>query len=132
MVLGTREQLAQVGADGRTAMDGVRSGYAHWSCPFCGAIATQETKGRVICDSRTCSCGAVALAAPTVDTDEIVDDALEIFGVQIRTQSRGVDALILEDLRHAGVLIREGQRARVREGSWGEYTSLWFRRPAGL
>ena len=68
--------------------------------------------------------------APVVDTDEIVDDALGIFGVQIRAESRGLDALMLEDLRHAGVEIREGQRARVREGFWGEYISLWVRRSA--
>jgi hypothetical protein len=70
----------------------------------------------------------MALAAPVVDTDEIVDDALGIFGVQIRAESRGFDALMLEDLRHAGVEIREGQRARVAEGFWGDYTSLWFRK----
>ena len=82
----------------------------------------------MLCDSRTCSCGAIALAAPSVDTDEIIDDALGIFAVQIRKVSRGYDALMLEDLCRAGVEIREGERARVREGFWGEYTSLWFRK----
>ena len=112
-------------------MGGVRSGYDSWSCPFCGTVATRETKERVLCDSRTCSCGVIALAAPVVDTDEIVDDALGIFRVQSRAESRGFDAFMLEDLRHAGVEVREGQRARVMEGFWGEYTSLWFRRSAG-
>jgi len=109
-------------------MGGIRSGYDKWSCPFCGETATLDTELRVLCDSRRCSCGAIALAAPTVDTDEIVDDALGIFAVQIREESRGYDALLLEDLRRAGVEIRQGERARVREGFWGEYSSLWFRR----
>jgi hypothetical protein len=109
-------------------MGGIVSGYDRWSCPFCGKLATLETEQPVLCDSRTCSCGAIALAAPIVDTDEIVDDALGIFEVQIREDSRGYDALMLEDLRRAGVEIREGELAQVREGFWGEYTSMWFRR----
>jgi hypothetical protein len=108
-------------------MPGIRSGYENWSCPFCGQEATLETEQHVICDSRTRSCGAIALAAPVVDTDEIVDDALGIFRVQISEESRGYDALLLDDLRRAGVEIREGQRARIREGFWGDYISLWFR-----
>jgi hypothetical protein len=109
-------------------MGGILSGYDRWSCPFCGKVATLETEQRVLCDSRTCLCGAIALAAPTVDTDEIVDDALGIFRVPIRQESRGYDALLLEDLRRAGVEIRQGESAQVRAGFWGEYTSLWFRK----
>ena len=114
-------------------MGGILSGYDRWSCPFCGQMATLETEHQVLCDSRTCSCGAIALAAPTVDTDEIVDDALNIFRAPIRQESRGYDALLLEDLRRAGVEIRQGESAQIREGSWGKYTSLWFRKsgPSG-
>src|SRR5262249_46744683 len=113
--------------DWRASMDGVRSGYDSWSCPFCGAVATLETKQRVISDSRTCSCGAIALAAPTADRDELVDDARGIFGISVREESRGMVPLQLEDFRHAGVEVREGQRAPVGEGFWGDYTCLWFR-----
>lgn len=109
-------------------MGDIQNSYDSWLCPFCGRVATQETSEVVLCDSRTCSCGAIALAAPRPDTDEIVDDALNIFGVQIRDESRGFDSLLLEDIRRAGVEVREGQRARVREGLLGEYVSLWFRR----
>ena len=110
-------------------MAGIPSGYDRWLCPFCRHVALLETEHPVLCDSRTCSCGAVALAAATADTDEIVDDALGLFRVQIREESRGYDALLIEDLRRAGVEIREGETARVREGFWGQYTSMWFRRP---
>jgi hypothetical protein len=109
-------------------MPGVPSDFDRWSCPFCGKAATLETGQTVLCDTRTCSCGAIALAAPVVDLDEIVDDALRIFRVRIREESRGYNALRLEDLRRAGVEIRQGETTRVREGGWGEYTSLWFRR----
>ncbi len=112
-------------------MGDVRSHYDDWLCPFCGAVATRETQDRVLCDSRSCSCGAIGLAAPVVDSDEIVDDALGVFGVQVSAESRGFDHLLLEDLRNAGVEVREGQRTRVGEGFWGEYISLWFRRPHG-
>jgi len=107
----------------------IPSGYDRWSCPFCGSVATLETKRRVLCDSRTCLCGAIVLAAPAVDVDEIIDDALGLFRVHIREQSRGYDALLLEDLERTGVEIREGETADVSEGFWGRYTSMWFRRP---
>jgi hypothetical protein len=109
-------------------MAGIPSGFNRWVCPFCGSVAARETEQPVLCDSRTCSCGAIGLAAPTVDTDEIVDDALGLFRVRIREESRGYDALMLEDLRRTGVEVREGEGARIREGFWGQYTSLWFRR----
>lgn len=109
-------------------MSGIRRDYDKWLCPFCDRRATLDTEQQVLCVSRTCSCGAIALAAPTVDMDEIVDDALGIFAVQIREESRGYDTLMLKDLRRAGVEIREGERVLVGEGFWGEYASLWFRR----
>ncbi len=87
-----------------------------------------KTAQQVLCDTRTCSCGAIGFAAPVVDLDEIVDDALGMFSVRIREESRGYDARMLEDLRRAGVEIRQGETVRVREDFWGEYTSLWFRR----
>jgi hypothetical protein len=112
-------------------MGNVHSGYDSWLCTFCSTVAIRETKEHVLCDTRTGSCGATALAAPVFDTDEIIDDALQTFGVQIREKSRGFDAIMLEDLRLAGVEIREGQPTRVREGFSGEYASLWFRKSAG-
>jgi hypothetical protein len=60
----------------------------------------------------------------------MIDDALNLFAVEIREESRGFDPLIAQDLRDAGVEIREGRRARVNEGPAGDYLSLWFRRSA--
>ena len=108
-----------------------RRHYESWLCPFCGTIASGEIKERVLCDGRECSCGAVALAAPAVDMDEIIDDALGIFRIQIRAESRGFDALMLDDILGAGVEVREGQRARVGAGIWADHTSMWFRRSGG-
>ena len=110
-------------------MGGIPSGYDRWLCPFCGVFAVLETKQQALCDSRTCSCGAIALAAPAVDTDEIIDDALGIFSVPIRDESHGYDNLLVEDICRAGIEVREGDQVRVREGFWGEYRCLWFRRP---
>ena len=88
-------------------------GYENWVCPFCGKAATLETKQRSLCESKTCPCGAIGLAAPTVDTDEIIDDALGMFSVQIREESIGLDARMLDDLARAGFDIREGERTRI-------------------
>jgi len=88
-------------------------GYENWVCPFCGKTATLETKQRSLCESKTCPCGAIGLAAPTVDTDEIIDDALGMFSVQIREESIGLDARMLDDLARAGFDIREGERTRI-------------------
>ena len=106
--------------------------YNRWRCPFCGFVATQPTQGTprsLICESRTCSCNAVALAAPSVDLDEIIDDAVGIFGIAIRDESRGVDALMLGDIRRAGVEVRRGESVPARQGLPLEYVSVWFRGP---
>lgn len=78
--------------------------------------------------SRICCCGAIGIAAPSVDADEIIDDALNIFSAEIQEKSRGYDALLLQDIRQAGVEIRNGERADLGNGFWGQYTSMWFRR----
>lgn len=110
-------------------MSDMGSGYDSWSCPFCGKVASLQTTRHVLCDSRTCSCGAIALAAPWRDTDEIIDDALGIFAIQIREESRGMDHLMLQDLHQAGVEIGEGESTLINNGfSTTEYRSLWFRK----
>jgi RNA polymerase subunit RPABC4/transcription elongation factor Spt4 len=105
-----------------------------WVCPFCGAVATLLTPRGVVSASRTCSCGAIGLAAPMRDLDEIVDDAINLFQVTVRGESRGYDALLLDDIRRSRVEIRTGEAGRAPTGLRQEYQSLWFRRPteAGL
>ena len=38
-------------------------GYGAWTCAFCGKFASLETEQSSLCESRTCECGAIALAA---------------------------------------------------------------------
>ena len=109
-------------------MLGVPSGFVAWTCPFCVNVAAGQVEQSVLCACRKCVCGAIGIAAPKVDNDEIVDDAIYIFGVRTREESRGYDALLLDDIRRTGVEIREGQRCKVKDGFWGEYKSLWFRK----
>jgi len=81
----------------------------------------------VLCESRTCTCGAIALAAPVRDKDEIIDDALGIFRIQVKEYVKGSDSLLLEEIRKAGVLVRIGQPTDAGEKSDFEYTCIWFR-----
>ena len=107
---------------------GAQRVYDRWTCPFCGKHAASRTPERVLCSSRTCACGAIALAAPEVDQDEIIDDAIGVFGARIQEESRGFDARLLADLARAGVAIRNGERMTLGDSPWGGWTSMWFRR----
>jgi hypothetical protein len=108
--------------------DDIQAEYDKWLCPFCGEMATLRTEQQTVCDSRTCSCGAICLAAPVIDTDEIVDEAIGLFAAQIRDESKGYNPRLLDDLSQAGVEMRQGKQVKIREGNWGLYISLWFRR----
>lgn len=103
--------------------------YDAWTCPFCEVPAIRPTEAGVLCDSRTCECGAIGLAARACDRDEIIDDAIGLFGVGIREDTRGYDAMLLENVRMAGVDIRHGKTVPGPSGRKGtDLTSLWFRR----
>jgi hypothetical protein len=95
-----------------------------WNCPWCGEVA--RTVRASICDSRQCECGAVGIGAPDVDWDEVTDDAIDLFQVRVRDESRGNDAALRDDLRAAGVEIREGVKETNRPGR--PYQYVWFRR----
>lgn len=72
---------------------------------------------------------AVALGAPEGDWDEVTDEAIDLFGVPIRPESFGFDALIRRDIRRAGVEIREGVSDPDMGHPWGwAFTYTWFRR----
>jgi hypothetical protein len=53
---------------------------SEWSCPWCQVEAILPGNPSVICESRRCQCGALGVAAPLWDTDEIIDDAIGSFG----------------------------------------------------
>lgn len=97
-------------------------------CPFCDRVAGDAPPGRTLCAARRCGCGAVGLSAPAVDTDEIIDDAIGLFDVGVRDASRGHDAALLEDVRRAGIEVREGWSGGSGLHPWGPQRTLWFRR----
>jgi hypothetical protein len=100
-----------------------------WTCPWCGRVATIVRTS--ICDSRQCECGAVALGAPEGDWDEVTDEAIRLFEIATRPESRGFDALLRDDVRQAGVEMQPGVRDpdMGHPGGWA-YVYTWFRRAA--
>jgi hypothetical protein len=90
-----------------------------WLCPWCGTVADLPTAHQVTCETRTCSCGAVALGAPPWAFAMIVGEAVNLFGVKIRHESVDVVPLLLADMRHSGVEIREGMLAPGWPGTPG-------------
>jgi hypothetical protein len=98
-----------------------------WLCPWCGGVASLPTAHAVICYSRTCACGAVALAAPPQDSDEIIDDAINIYGIPLESLTP-FDADRLAALSQAGVAVRDGGAIDPQPPSPHPLRLLWFRR----
>ena len=109
--------------------DAILEDGSHWICPWCHTVAALETRHPVICYSRTCECGSVALGAPPWDSDEVIDDAIGIFAVEIRPQSRGFDPLLMDDIRRSGVEVRTGELVQGLSDMPAvlKYQFLWFR-----
>ena len=101
--------------------------YDRWLCPFCGSKADINCDETTVSLAMRCSCGALALAAPTIDRDEIIDDAINIFKIKISDKAKGYDAKILEEMQLAGLRIWQGENQKVTDGPWGEFTSYWFK-----
>ena len=104
-----------------------------WVCAFCGRLATLETSPRTLCESRTCSCGAIALANRPCDFDEITDDAIRLFAVPIRPESCGYDLAARLDILRSGVEMRPGVVCEVElfPGQPEQLHHIWFRRSDG-
>ena len=102
---------------------------AAWECPWCGSIADRPADYRVICQSRLCVCGALGLGAPPHDTDEIIDDAINIFGIADGYLTE-FNADRLAGLRAIGVEIAEGRRIPRSTNDRVEIRVLWFRKEA--
>jgi hypothetical protein len=100
-----------------------------WECPWCGANARNKTS-IILLDSRACDCGAVAIAGPRIDSDEIIDAAIDHFHVTTRPESCGYDAMFLQDIQRSGIEIREGCVTQDPQAlaPWGPVRHLWFRR----
>src|SRR5712692_348150 len=100
-----------------------------WLCPWCRRVAHLPTQHRVICHSRTCECGALALGAPTRDTDEIIDDAIGIFGITDGYMTP-YDADRILGLQESGVEVADDPRMPSGDGNSFQLRILWFRRKA--
>jgi hypothetical protein len=74
----------------------------------------------------------VAIGAPEGDWDEVTDEAIDLFGIVARPESRGIYALLREDIRRAGVEVRPGPKDPDMGHPWGwAYVYAWFRRDGG-
>jgi hypothetical protein len=113
-----------------TSSDGTGPGDNRWVCPFCSRVADLETTPRPLCASRTCACGAVVLANRPCDFDEITDDAIGLFSVEIRPASRGYEGALRQDILRSGVDSRPGVvcATELFPGYREEVHYIWFRR----
>jgi len=97
-------------------------------CPWCGRMAVKPSSPPVICESRICDCGAIALAAPSHDTDEIIDDAINVLGGIEDAFMTPHDSDRVAGLRRLGVDIVEGEMVAADRGtSPFDLRVLWFR-----
>ena len=98
-----------------------------WLCPWCGAIATLPSDSQGICESRRCGCGALGIGAPPWDTDEIIDDAIGIFGIA-EGYLTPFDSDRVVRLRQVGIEIAEGRRIQPTTSYRFELRVFWFRK----
>jgi hypothetical protein len=98
-----------------------------WLCPWCDGLANLPVEFAVTCDSRRCECGALGLGAPSHDTDEIIDDAINIFGIA-NGYMFPFDTDRVAGLQRIGVDVAEGQTVAPSGSDRVELRVLWFRR----
>jgi len=92
-------------------------------------LADRPADLRVICLSRSCACGALALGAPPSDTDEIIDDAINVFGIADGYVTE-FDSDRIAGLRAVGVEVVEGREVAPTSSNRFEIHVLWFRKSA--
>ena len=100
-----------------------------WECPWCGVLADRPSDFPVICQSRACICGALALGAPRWDTDEIIDDAINVFGIA-EGHLTEFDSDRIAGLRAIGVEVAEGRPVAPSASNPLGINVLWFRKSA--
>ena len=97
-------------------------------CPWCKKAVVPEPPLPLRCERARCACGAIGLCADVRDTDEIVDEAIDIFGVQPEETSRGFNDLLLADVVRAGVDVRGGPLIYNGDDPFPRRRWMWFRR----
>ena len=98
-------------------------------CPWCQSVAEIAPDLRTLSKAVRCACGALGFCANVEDTDEIVDDAIDIFGVRTEETSRGFTDLLLADVVRAGVDVRGGPLAFDGDDPFPRRRWIWFRKP---
>lgn len=99
-----------------------------FQCPFCDVVAETSIEQQTVCSSRRCVCGALGLANPAVDQDEIIDDALNVLAVAVPAAAAGSDAALLQSISDAGYEMRLGWSGGSDLHPWGPQMTMWFRR----
>ena len=82
---------------------------------------------RRLWESKRCQCGALGMAAPPRDADEIIDDAIGIFGIAEGYLTPYVSDRVA-GLQQIGVEAVEGQRIPTDANNRFEWRVLWFRK----
>jgi len=103
---------------------------SEWVCRWCSGRTSTPMDGQVICVSRVCQCGAIALAAPAHDFDEVVDDAIHLFGIADEYLTP-FDWDRVAGLEQLGVNMLEGSVISGQpSGSPHDLRVFWFRKDA--
>jgi hypothetical protein len=74
-----------------------------------------------------CNCGALGLGAPTCDTDEIIDDVINVWGPIPDAYMTSFVADRVAGLQQIGVEVAEGQAVVSSAGDPLELRVIWFR-----
>jgi len=100
---------------------------SRWLCPWCREFATLPGNPSGICESKRCQCGGLGIAAPSRDSDEIIDDAIGIFGIAEGCLTP-YNSDRVAGLQRIGVEVLEGQRVPADADNRLEWRVLWFRK----
>src|SRR5689334_22044363 len=97
-----------------------------FQCPWCASLARASSFGAA-CEARSCVCGAVVIGAPAPDFEEVVAEAMSLFGVD-PDHLTPFDGDRVAGLRARGVEIHPGWRIQSSKMDHLLYEFYWFRR----
>lgn len=98
-----------------------------WRCPWCGTFTKTTERRSVLCISRQCHCGALVLAAPRRDFDEILDTAVEILEIEVPQEALVDTRIMMHYFQSAGVDIVVDEKSNLFPvGHDDLYLCVWF------
>jgi hypothetical protein len=95
-------------------------------CPWCGVFVKHRLYS-ALCDAYLCSCGAIALGAQPCDFDELIDSAIDRYGLSVPPEFVNFEKPEDWMLRY-GIEAKEGGERERPQGD--VYMYYWFRRVA--